>query len=330
MAADERYLRQVGLLVRMLPFVAEERCFALKGGTAINLFVRDLPRLSVDVDLAYLPIEDRGTSLRSIAAALERIGTRIEHALPSCRIDAVPLRTEGTVNRLFVRDRGVQVKIEVTPVLRGCVYEPESRSVSAGVEKRFGFAAMQVVSFADLYAGKLVAALDRQHPRDLFDVRGLLSNEGIDQRLRTAFVVYVISHGRPIAELLAPTRRELADEFARGLAGMTETPVTLDDLVRTREEIVAEVVGGMPDAHRAFLVSFETGEPDWLLSGAPEASKLPAVRWRMRNVARLNAARRAEHVKRLERAFAEGGRSNSYSVRVRSTAAPATVTQRRP
>ena len=164
MAADERYLRQVELLVRMLPFVAEERCFALKGGTAINLFVRDLPRLSVDIDLAYLPIEDRDTSLRSIAVALERIGTRIEHALPSCRIDAVLLRTEGTVNRLFVRDRGVQVKIEVTPVLRGCVYEPESRSVSAGVEKRFGFAAMQVVSFADLYAGKLVAALDRQHP----------------------------------------------------------------------------------------------------------------------------------------------------------------------
>ena len=133
MAADERYLRQVGLLVRVLPFVAEERCFALKGGTAINLFVRDLPRLSVDIDLAYLPIEDRDTSLRSIAAALDRIGTRIEHALPSCRIDAVLLRAEGTVNRLFGRDRGVQVKIEVTPVLRGCVYEPESRSVSAGV-----------------------------------------------------------------------------------------------------------------------------------------------------------------------------------------------------
>ena len=140
MPADERYLRQVGLLVRVLPFVAEERCFALKGGTAINLFVRDLPRLSVDIDLAYLPIEDRRAhrACRSL----------------SCRVNAVTLRTEGTVNRLFVRDRGVQVKIEVTPVLRGCVYEPERRTVSAGVEERFGFAAMQLVSFPDLYAGK--------------------------------------------------------------------------------------------------------------------------------------------------------------------------------
>ncbi len=234
MPADERYLRQVGLLVRVLPFVAEERCFALKGGTAINLFVRDLPRLSVDIDLAYLPIEDRRASLHGIEAALGRIGARIEHAVPSCRVNAVTLRTEGTVNRLFVRDRGVQVKIEVTPVLRGCVYEPERRTVSAGVEERFGFAAMQLVSFPDLYAGKLVAALDRQHPRDLFDLRGLLSNEGVDERLRTAFVVYVISHGRPIAELLAPRKRELAAEFARGLAGMVETPVALDDLIRGR------------------------------------------------------------------------------------------------
>ena len=303
MAAGERYLRQVGLLVRILPQVAEERCFALKGGTAINLFVRDLPRLSVDIDLAYLPIEERGTSLRGIEAALERIGARIERAIPSCRVRAVALRTEGIVNRLFVRERGVQVKIEVTPVLRGCVYEPETRSVSAGVEERFGFAAMQVVSFADLYAGKLVAALDRQHPRDLFDARGLLANEGIDERLRTAFVVYVISHGRPIAELLAPTRRELADEFTRGLAGMVETPVVLEDLVRTREEVVAEAVGGMPEAHRDFLVSFETGEPDWSLLGVREARRLPAVRWRMRNVAGLDAARRTEQAERLQQAF---------------------------
>ena len=162
----------------------------MKGGTAINLFVRNLPRLSVDIDLAYRPIEDRRSSLHGIEAALRRIGARIGAAIRSSRVNAVTLRTEGTVNRLFVRDRGVQVKVEVTPVLRGCVYEPGERAVTTAVEERFGFAAMQVLSFANLYAGKLVAGLDRQHPRDLFDIRGLLSNEGIDERLRTAFIVY--------------------------------------------------------------------------------------------------------------------------------------------
>ena len=59
MPADERYRRQVALLVRVLPLIAQEKCFALKGGTAINLFIRNLPRLSVDIDLAYLPVSDR-------------------------------------------------------------------------------------------------------------------------------------------------------------------------------------------------------------------------------------------------------------------------------
>ena len=304
MPVDERYRRQVALLVRTLPFVAEERCFALKGGTAINLFVRDLPRLSVDIDLTYLPVASRDESLRDVDAALRRIAARIEASLALARVQPGTVRGEGAVNKLFVRDGRVQVKIEVTPVLRGCVYGAEERAVSNTVERQFGFAAMRVVSFPDLFAGKLVAALDRQHPRDLFDVRELLAREGIDERLRTAFIVYLISHNRPLAELLAPARRDLAEEFRRGLAGMTEGPVALDDLVGTREALIANAVGGMPDAHRRFLQSFEAGAPDWSLLEAPNAATLPAVQWRMANLARLDARRRSELVAGLEAALA--------------------------
>jgi hypothetical protein len=124
--------------------------------------------------------------------------------LRGARGTAVKLIPENIVSKIFVEVDGVRIKIEVTPVLRGCVYEPKPRSVSAAVEDQFGFAEIQVVSFADLYAGKLVAALDRQHPRDLFDVRDLLANEGIGEDLRKAFVVYILSHSRPMAEVLAP------------------------------------------------------------------------------------------------------------------------------
>ena len=137
--------------------------------------------------------------------------------------------SEGAITRLIVREGGVQTKIEVTPVLRGCVYEPQTRSVSETVESEFGFAEIPVVSFADLYAGKIVAALDRQHPRDLFDVRDLLANEGIDDALRKAFIVYLISHDRPMSEVLAPTRKDISDEFLRGFEGMTDQPVSRDD-----------------------------------------------------------------------------------------------------
>lgn len=304
MPVDERYRWQVVQLIRILPFVAEEQCFALIGGTAINLFIRNLPRLSVDIDLAYLPVVDREESLHDIETALRRIEARIAGSVPSARIQRGRLKEEGTVTKLFVRVRDVHIKIEVTPVLRGCVYEPEKRAVPEVVEEMFGFATIRVASFADLYAGKFVAALHRQHPRDLFDVRGLLSSEGIDASLRVAFVVYLISHHRPMARLLAPTRRDMTEEFARGLVGMMRELVTLDELVQTREELIADIVGNMPDAHRRFLLSFEKGEPEWSLLKVPHAKTLPAVRWRMAKLARLDQRERERLATSLEKEIA--------------------------
>ncbi len=294
----ELYRRQVTLLIRVLPLVAREKCFALKGGTAINLFVRDMPRLSVDIDLTYLPVEERAASLAAIDAALKRIAASVRTNIRGAQI------TEGTIDnavtKLLVRAEGVQIKIEVTPVLRGCVYEAAMQSVSESVETAFGFAEVQMVSFPDLYAGKAVAALDRQHPRDLFDIRHLLANEGIDDDLRCAFVVYMLSHGRPMSEVLAPTRKDISAEFMRGFQGMTDAPVTIDELTTAREALINDIVGNMPPEHRRFLVSFERGTPEWPLLGLPHAAELPAVKWRQVNLDKLPAGKRAVLVARLE------------------------------
>lgn len=303
MALAEIYRKQVALLLRVLPTIAEEDCFALKGGTAINLFLRDMPRLSVDIDLAYLPVEPRSQSLAAIGAAMERIADRIRRSIAGAQVTETP--HEGAVIKLFVRADGVQIKIEVTPVLRGCVYEAETRSVSPMVEETFGFAEIRVVSFADLYAGKLVAALDRQHPRDLFDVRELLAKEGIDESLRRAFIVYLLSHDRPMSEVLAPTRKDIAQEFERGFVGMADGEVSLDALIAARETMIAELVGRMPTAHRRFLVSFEKGEPDWSLLGLTGIEELPAVRWRQQNLDKLDKTKREALVIRLEEVLKE-------------------------
>lgn len=303
----DRYRQQVALLIRALPFVAQEPDFALKGGTAINLFVRDMPRLSVDIDLTYLPVQDRATSLAAIDAAMKRTAAQITSGIPGTQVASSLLRPEGIVTKLIVRSAETQIKVEVTPVLRGCVYEPLLSTVSSVVEDAFGFAEIQMVSFADLYAGKIVAALDRQHPRDLFDVRDLLANEGIDEELRRAFVVYVLSHDRPIAELLAPSRKPLADEFRRSFEGMTDEPVTLAALEATREALVATMVGEMPDAHRHFLVSVKRGAPDWALLGLPDAENLPAVKWKQRNLDNLIAEKRAALADRLEQVLFGSG-----------------------
>lgn len=301
MAFQDAYRQQVALLIRTIPFVAQEQYFALKGGTAINLFVRDLPRLSVDIDMTYLPVEDRAASLAAIDAAMLRIKERVEGGIPGATV--APSRSVGDniMTKLIVRSEGVQIKIEVTPVLRGTVYDPVVMSVVPAVEDTFGFAEMQVVSFPDLYAGKIVAALDRQHPRDLFDVRDLLANEGISDELRRAFLVYLISHNRPMAEVLAPTRKPLNEEFERGFVGMTQENVELADLEATREALVATMVGEMPDAHRQFLIGFKRGEPDWELLGIPEARHLPAVLWKQRNLEKMLPEKRSELIEVLEK-----------------------------
>jgi len=300
MAMNEQYRRQVALLVRTLPIVAQEKCFALKGGTAINLFVRDMPRLSVDIDLTYLPVSSWTESTADINRAMAKIAAGISRVIPGA-VCTLPPDKDGLLTKVLVRADGVQIMVEVTPVLRGCVYEPELRTTSAKVQRDFGFAETQVVSWADLYAGKIMAALDRQHPRDLFDVRELLAKEGVTSQLRAAFVVYLLSHHRAMHEVLNPTLKDISGEFAQSFAGMTTEPVRLEDLLEAREKLVGEIVGQMPTIHREFLLSFEKGEPDWSKLEIAHAKDLPAVRHRMLNLAKVTDAKRTELVSKLER-----------------------------
>ena len=282
--ASEMFEAQVALLVRVLPYVANETCFALKGGTAINLFVRDLPRLSVDIDLVYLPIEDRETSLIGIRSALSRIAQKIRQAIPD-GVVTDSANPGGTL--VLVRQRNAQIKIEVTPVFRGTVHPTELKTVRPIVEERFGFAEIEVVSFADLYAGKLVAALDRQHPRDLFDVQHLLANEGIDETLYQTFLTYILSHKRPAQELLQPRLKDIRQTFEREFVGMTVHETSLPMLLAARERMIAEIHSRLDEPSRAFLQSFHTLRPNWEFLSSPAIRNLPAIRWKLVNLERL-------------------------------------------
>ncbi|KJF65127.1 nucleotidyl transferase AbiEii/AbiGii toxin family protein [Rhizobium nepotum] len=293
----DQYQAQVRLLMRLLPIVAREACFALKGGTAINLFVRNLPRLSVDIDLMYLPVHDRPEALAGIDASMKRIKAAALAELPGARV--TENIHDGAILRLLVIAEGTQVKIEVSPVLRGVVHEPSTIPVTEVVEEAFGFAETSVVSFEDLFAGKLVAALDRQHPRDLFDVQGLLAHEGLSDDLREAFIVYLLSHNRPMGEVLSGRVKDLANEYSNGFEGMTEETVAIDELVQTQHEMIEMLIGGMPDHHREFLIGFERGEPDWSLLKIGHVAELPAIRWRQYNLDKLKPDQRSPLIELL-------------------------------
>lgn len=295
------YYEQMRLLVRLLPFVGRESCFALKGGTAINLFYRNLPRYSIDIDLTYLPGEAWADAQKGIDAALRRIAESLAARSPSYPVTFGRGTAGGKVDTMTVGAAGAQVKIEVNPVLRGAVTGPRELPVQPAVSQAFGFAAMKVMSFEDTYGGKLVAALDRQHPRDLFDVRLLFAEEGITDRLFKAFLVYLVGHKGSIPNVLNPFGKKVDFEglYSGQFTRMTLFPVPLTDLLQTRERLAKEIHGRLDARMKRFLLSVQNAEPEWDLLGVEGAADLPAVKWRMLNIRKMTPESRASEARRL-------------------------------
>lgn len=298
----EQYRAQVRLLLRCVPSVAKETCFALKGGTAINLFVRDLPRLSVDIDLAYIPVESRDDSIINVEKSLKNISLDIKKTIKDAKINESKNGATGRVEKLFVSADGANIKIEPNPVIRGSVYDCAERSLVAKAQTEFELeASMSVVSLPDLYGGKLVAAMDRQHPRDLFDVKLLLKNEGITAEIRKAFIVYLASHSRPMHEVLNPTRHNHTKVFNQEFEGMTDATFTYADFENTREELIKTILADLTKDEKHFMVSIQEGNPNWKSLGIKGIETLPALTWKLQNVRKMKEEKRDEAIALLKK-----------------------------
>lgn len=304
---DNRYAERVKLLVEILPTLAAEKRFALKGGTAINLFERDLPRLSVDIDLTWLPVRDFETDVREISAALEVIGVQLRTGPLRLQVQTSGTEATGT-HRLIASRNRARVQIETTPVMRGTVHPVRMMRVRPGVEQAFGFAEIQVLDFADLYAGKLSAALSRQHPRDLFDMQPLLDGGRIDERLWRTFLVYLVCSPKPAAEMLVPQApRDFGQIFEAHFKGMTATPVTATTLLDVRSRLLRRVSELLDAPSRAFLESVEREAPDFALIDLPHAADLPGVRRKLSNLAQRSAVKRTTDLAQLTAILATCG-----------------------
>jgi predicted nucleotidyltransferase component of viral defense system len=234
------YLDTARLLTQVAPLVFADGIFALKGGTAINLFIRDLPRLSVDLDLVFPNYEiPRDEALSKISDAIRKSAERLaRHGFQTRNISAA----DTGETKLLVRRDNLEVKIEVNFVMRGTVHPVHVRSLTSKArEVLLADLEVPLVSLEDLYGGKLVAAMDRQHPRDLYDAMHLFAHEGITPAIRRAFVVYLASHNRPVHEVLYPAQRDIAQEFEHTFRGMTVEPVALEDLLEARKRMMREL-----------------------------------------------------------------------------------------
>ena len=146
---------------------------------------------------------------------------------------------------------------------------------------------LPLLSPEDIYGGKLVAAMDRQHPRDLFDVMELFAHGGITPEIRRAFVVYLASHNRTLHEVLFPTPKDIRLAYEGSFAGMTTEPVTMEALLETRDRLFQELPAALDANEREFLRTLVRVEPDWALLGIAHLEELPAIRWRLQNLEKL-------------------------------------------
>lgn len=290
---EKVYRQQVSLLLSVLPEVAKEKCFALHGGTAINLFVRDMPRLSVDIDLTYLPIEDRETSLKNIAEALGRIKKDIVKVVPGVRVVA---RLDA--GKLQISANRADIKLEVNLVNRGLLAEPKELSLSSKAQNQFeAFCTMPVVSFGQLFGGKIVAALDRQHPRDLFDVKYLLQTEGFTDEVKEGFLLCLLCSDRPINEVIAPNFQDQRSALDNQFYGMTDEKFSYEEFEKIREKLVETIHQALTERDKEFLLSVKNLTPDWSIY---DFQKFPSINWKLQNLQKLKDKNLDKHSEQYE------------------------------
>lgn len=296
------YLKQAEFLLRVLPHINYEEAFALKGGTALNFFWRDFPRLSVDIDLCYTKIQDREFSLIDINDAFTTIEERLQTAFDGIKIQQKKI--EGKIIGLILDWNNALVKIEANTIIRGTIFPVVNKKLCPKAESTFELTtSVNTVSFEDLYGGKICAALDRQHPRDLFDMKLLLENEGITPGIIKAFVFYLISHDRPMIEILNPGLQDISQTFINEFNGMTSYDIQLDELVTVRKNLIQIVKKLLTEEQIKFILSFKNRAPEWELSGIDEIENYPSVKWKLINLERMSNARHAEAYKKLRGYF---------------------------
>lgn len=289
---NDSYKRQVSLLLNVLPEVAKEKCFALHGGTAINLFIQNMPRLSVDIDLTYLPIEDRSSSLSNISSALQNIKTSIQSIIPDAKIVH-----QEAITKLQINHKGTQIKIEVNQTNRGALEQPMKLMLCDKAQEDFdAFCAIQVVETGQLYGGKICAALDRQHPRDLFDVKYFLRDNDFTKEVKAGFILCLLSSNRPINELLFPHFLDQQQAMTNQFNGMSFDAFNYRDFESTRETLLSKLHASLTIEDKLFLVSIKSLTPNWAIY---DFERFPAIKWKLSNLQKLKEQNPSKHEEQL-------------------------------
>ena len=292
---NELYKKQVALLIRIMPSVYKTKDFAVHGGTAINLFHKDMPRYSVDIDITYIPIKEREKSLKAINTHLAELKQMIEKTIPGIKVSHKP-----DVWKLLCIKDGASVKIEVNGTKRGLIGVTEDKDLCAKAQSEFNMGCKaRIVSFSQLYGGKISAALSRQHPRDLFDCK-YMPLDSLD-KVKDGLIFCLLGSDKPILESLQPNPIDQQDALENQFKGMTDVSFSYEDYESTRKELIGRINNLWTENDKTFLLSFEQGKPEWDKCCAGDLSAYPSVKWKLQNVLKLRDANSEKFAAGIER-----------------------------
>jgi hypothetical protein len=294
------YQNKVELLLRLLPFVMEEGVFAVHGGSAINLFVKDLPRYSVDIDLTYMPLAGREESLSDINAHLKAIAEKAK-----VRIHGLHVVPNYATCKLLCEWHGYQVKVEVNQTKRGIIGgEVLTLPLCGKAKEEFRMSCKaKIVPMTLLYGGKISAALSRQHPRDLFDVKYM---EIPMSEVREGLIFCLLGSDRPLHESVNPALIDQREAMVKQFNGMTDITFTYEEFEQTRLQLIRDVKAMLTEEDKRFLVSFEQGKPLWDGYEFAYFKDYPSVQWKLVNLAKLkrqNPEKMEAEVEKLRRCW---------------------------
>lgn len=298
---NETYRKQVALLIRVMPLVFRIKDFAVHGGTAINLFHRNLSRYSVDIDITYIPIMEWETSILKINENLEELKRLIEKAIPGIQV----VHKSKTLKLLCTKDCST-IKVEVNAIKRGLLGNPEKIQLCEKAKEEFGMTCYaNIVSKSQLYGGKIAAALSRQHPRDLFDCRGITDEEFAE--IKSGFILCLLGSDKPIIESLSPNPINQTKALENQFEGMTDENFSYADYEESRKNLIEVVNQGLTEADKDFLISFENGLPDWNKCFAGDLSNFPSVKWKLQNISSLKNKNPLKHKEGIEKLITHFG-----------------------
>ena len=223
--------------------------------------------------------------MKAIHSELNLVVLKLRTAGMNCRLG--DRSEDATCN---IESNGTSVKVEINKIGRGTLLPPVSMTLCEKAADFFDCdLTLPLLAPEEIYAGKFMAALSRQHPRDLYDVREFFRHKEITPLLADCFVAYLLMGKEPLHEALFSPDNLEKTSFTKNTEGMLLSPCSWDDLLPVRHQLQFALIESITEKHKQFLLSFVNASPDFSLMPFPHLKDMPSVKWKLKNLRKLKS-----------------------------------------